>query len=191
MYPIIHKYLLQHKNVSVPGVGIFTIENKPAFFNEQKSSLLAPQTQISYKAETALADRVFYDFLAKELRIDAVEAIKNFHEFTYQLKQDISHADAAVLPGIGTLTKQPDGSFLFEQENVLQDYFAAQPLLQIAAVDDASQISTSTNPNTNSFVGEADLIAVPEEEETTKKDYWWVYAIVLAVVGIAAILYKL
>lgn len=187
MYPIIHKYLLQHKNVSVPGVGIFTIENKPAFFNEQRSSLLPQQTQISYKAETALADRVFYDFLAKELRIDAVEAIKNFHEFTYQLKQDISHADAAILPGIGILTKQPDGSFVFEQENVLEDYYAAQPLLQITAIDDVSQTSTANN----SFIGESDLLAVPDDEETIKKDYWWIYAIVLAFVGIAAIIYKL
>lgn len=191
MYPIIHKYLLQHKNVSVPGVGIFTIENKPAFFNERKSSLLPPQTQISYKAETALADRIFYDFLAKELRIDAVEAIKNFHEFTYQLKQDINHADAAILPGIGTLTKQPDGSFIFEQENVLQDYFGAQPLLQIAAVDDVSQTTFTTNTNTSASVGEVDLMPVSDEENSTNKDYWWVYAIVLAVVGIAAILYKL
>lgn len=188
MYPIIHKYLLQHKNVSVPGVGIFSIENIPASFNEQKSSLTPPQTEISYKAETALADRVFYDFLAKELRIDAVEAIKNFHEFTYQLKQDISHADAAVLPGIGTLTKQPDGTFVFEQENLLADYYAVQPLLQTVTIDEESQTQASTNANT--FIGETELIAVAEEEDTSK-DYWWVYAIVLAVIGIAAIIYKL
>lgn len=190
MYPIIHKYLLQHKNVSVPGVGIFSIENIPASFNEQKSSLTPPQTQISYKAETALADRVFYDFLAKELRIDAIEAIKNFHEFTYQLKQDIGHADAAVLPGIGTLTKQPDGTFLFEQENILEDYYTVQPLLQSISVDEANQPHTVTNNNANSFVGETDLLAVTEEENAPK-DYWWVYAIVLAVIGIAAIIYKI
>jgi hypothetical protein len=186
MYPIIHKYLLQHKKVSVPGVGNFCVETKPALFANDYTVLQAPQNTIVYKSETALADRVFYNFLAKELHIDEVQAIKNFHEFTYQLKHDMSHAEGAVLPGIGTLSKQVDGSFLFEQEPVLADYFAELQLENsINTHADATASKVVREQNFNNI----ELTPVADEEETPK-DYWWIYAIVLAIVGIVAIVYK-
>jgi nucleoid DNA-binding protein len=188
MYPIIRKYLLQYKKVSVPGIGNFSIEIQSSFFTEEQTILQAPQNIIVYKPETALADRIFYDYLAKELRINEVEAIKHFHEFTYQLKQDISNADSTVLPGIGTLIKQPNGSFSFEQEAVLNDYFSAikveQPLQK--NTDDLSDAIIIREQNFNHI----ELTPVTDVDNE-KKDYWWVFAIVLAIVGIAAIIYKL
>ncbi|HPH23530.1 MAG TPA: hypothetical protein PLW32_06580 [Chitinophagaceae bacterium] len=185
MYPIIHKYLLQHNKVSVPGIGNFSIATEPAFFSNDLKVLNAPENKILYKSETALADRVFYDFLAKELHIDEIDAIKQFHEFTYQLKQDIGHAEGAVLPGIGTLSKQPDGSFKFEQEHILNNYVASIQL--DTPIDKEEKItiqSTTREPNFD------DIELTPEEEEAPK-DYWWIYAIVLAIAGVVAIWYKM
>jgi nucleoid DNA-binding protein len=186
MYPMIHKYLLQHKKVSIPGIGHFTIETKPASIDHEQNILHAPQQYISFKSETALADRVFYNFLAKELHIEEIDAIKKFHEFTYQLKSDINNGDGVQFNGIGLLKKQPYGSFIFKAENALNNYFATilLPVFTNNIHDSPLQHLQLKNEN----FGDIELI--PMDNAEAKSSYWWIYAILLAIAGIAAICYK-
>lgn len=183
---MIHKYLLQHKKVSIPGIGHFMIETKSASIDVEQNMVHAPQQYISFKSETALADRVFYNFLAKELHIEEIEAIKKFHEFTYQLKSDINHGEGVQFNGIGSLKKQPDGSFVFEAENALENYFANISLPAIINNVHDSPIQHLQLKNENF----TDIELTPVDEAEVKPDYWWIYAIVLAIAGIAAIWYK-
>jgi nucleoid DNA-binding protein len=188
MYPILHKYLLQYKKVSVPGIGNFVIETESAKFSEETSLLSAPQQVIHFKAETALADRVFFDYLAKELHIEEIEAIKNFHEFTYQLKSDISHGESIIFPGIGMLKKQQDGSFAFEQEDCISSYFPSVELKE-HEVQTKQELTVDEEKLQQENFSDIELTPV-DELEGEPTDYWWVYAIVLAIIGIAAIVYK-
>lgn len=188
MYSIIHKYLVQHHKVSVPGIGSFVIHETPAKFDVSNNQLLhSPKTVIQYNSETALADRVFYNYLAKELHIDEVEAIKSFHEYTYQLKSEINHAESALLPGIGVLRKQTNGSFTFKQEDCLDKYYSTVqlPISNQVFLPGENNHLTLKNENFSDIdlSSEEDVAEIP-------KDYWWIYAIFLAVLGIAAIGYK-
>lgn len=186
MYPMIHKYLLQYKKVSIPGIGHFAFEVKPASINTEQNLLHAPQQYISFKSETALADRVFYNFLAKELHIEEIDAIKKFHEFTYQLKSDINNGEGVQFNGIGTLKKQLDGGFVFEPENSLENYFANIHLPEVAAASIETPIQHLQLKNEDF----SNIELTPVDESDAKPDYWWVYAIVLAVAAVAAIWYK-
>lgn len=186
MYPMIHKYLLQHKKVSIPGIGHFAIETKSASINGEQNVLLAPQQYISFKSETALADRVFYNFLAKELHIEEIDAIKKFHEFTYQLKSDINNVEGVQFNGIGSLKKQPDGSFVFEAENSLENYFADIHLPEVSTESVETPLQHLQLKNEDF----SNIELTPADEAETKPDYWWIYAIVLALAAIAAIWYK-
>lgn len=188
MYPVIYKYLLQHKKVSIPGIGSFVMKHKPANVNTNENLLNAPETAIVYQAETALADKSFYNFVSNELHIEEIEAIKNFHEYTYQLKQDATKAEAIVLPGIGKLTKQADGSYDFLQETVLQEYYAAVPFTEISKEKLTGEASLNTLTLKNENFDDIDLSQT--EEETEKEDYWWIYAAILGLIGVAAIVYK-
>lgn len=195
MYSQIHKFLLQHKRVSIPGIGSFSFNNKSSFTNEDAAVLHAPLPTIQFTTETALADKNFYTFLAKELHVEEIDAIKNFHEFTYHLKNDSAKAESLVLPGIGTLHKQPLGGYEFVQENILDNYFAP---IKIKANTNVSlqNAATATEPHpidALSLKNEnfANINLNEEEVSEPKTDYWWIYAIVLALLGIAAIIYKL
>jgi hypothetical protein len=95
------------------------------------------------------------------------------------------------MPGIGSLQKKGSDIYLFKAEkNTLQllpnihvgdillgnDIEGEEPIAQ--------SISTAT--------ATAEQLMEPEAEgitEEKKEDYWWVYAIILALLGIGALLY--
>jgi nucleoid DNA-binding protein len=183
MYPLVHKYLVLHHKVSIPGIGNFSIVREPAAIQGQQ--LLAPIEHVYFKAETALADKSFYSFLAHEMQIDDVDAIKRFHEFAYELKSKISYADSLRFPGIGLLKKQHNGSFSFEEEQeklpLFETLSVAPPPPQPEKII-ATEIPTITPDFSN-------LELEPVDAVEPKKDYWWLYAALLAMAGIAAIIY--
>ncbi len=184
MYPLVYKYLMLNKKVSVPGIGNFSIDTKPAFI-EHGNLLQPPVSNIQFKAETALADRNFYEFIASEMHIEDVDAIKQFHEFSYELRGSASYADGLQFPGIGTLKKQSNGSFLFEEEQNTVDFYKP---FTIKETVEAEKIVAAEIPTIEPDYSNLEL--TPTDEADQPRDLWWVYAIALAVIGIAAIVYN-
>jgi hypothetical protein len=182
MYPLVHKYLVLNRKVSVPGIGNFLIASTPAQVNGNQ--LQPPVSHIQFKPETALADKAFYEFVAHEMHIDEIDAIKRFHEFAYELKGNASYADGLQFPGIGTLKKQPNGSFVFEEEKMSIELYSP---LNIASTAPVEKIIAKEIPTIEPDFSNVEL--EPVDAPAEQKDLWCVYAIILAVAGIAAIVY--
>jgi hypothetical protein len=181
MYELVHKYLLLTKKVGVPGIGSFVIDIKSAQFSDSHEMLLPPKPFIAFKSDTAIADKRFYSFVAKEMRIEEIDAIKKFHDFAYQLRANASQPNGILFPGMGIIRQQVNGGFLFEEENNLKDFFPPLPLPETLANKDAyNNLPYNTNPEDAGFV---------TDEDTTPRDLWWLYAALLALAGIAAIAY--
>ena len=185
MYPLVYKYLVINKKVSVPGIGNFLIDTAPAFI-EQGNQLQPPVSHILFKPETALADKKFYEFLAAEMHIDDIDAIKRFHEFAYELKGNASFAEGLQFPGIGTLKKQPNGSFAFQEE---KSFVQSYKPIQLSQAIVAEKRSTKETPAIAPDYSDIELTPVAQLDDEAIRDFWWVYAIILALIGIGAIVY--
>jgi len=183
MYPLVYKYLMLNNKVSVPGIGNFSINNAPAYI--EGNQLHPPLSHVQFKQETALADRSFYEFIASEMHIEDVEAIKQFHEFAYELRGNASYADGLQFPGIGILRKQANGGFVFEEERNSMEFYKPITLSQAEVVPE--KIIATDIPAIEPDFSNVELTPVAELDKP--KDLWWVYAILLAVIGIAAIVY--
>ena len=199
MYPLVYKYLVVNKMVSVPGIGLFSIVTKPSVLDQVNNVLQPSASFIKFSNETALADKNFFKFVAKEMGINEVEAIKGFHDFAYQLKSNIAHSDGVLLPGIGKLKKAINDQFAFEQEDKKMPLFQALtvPDLQNVSIDNTNEYDTKpeqiiaaelkpTGPSVNLLAEE--LIYI-NEEELPKPDRWPIYAAILGTIGIIAIVY--
>ncbi|MBX2930372.1 MAG: hypothetical protein KF781_00335 [Chitinophagaceae bacterium] len=193
MYSIIYKYFLLNKKLSIPGIGFFSIKEHAAKFNDEGNALLPPEQTIHFTKETALADKHFYAFLAKELHTEQVDAIKNFHDFAYQLQENIAKTEGAVLHGIGTLKKQPSGDYSFETEDFTQNYFPSISIKGNNTTTVQQEKKVHQQPTITDNFKDIEFLTPEElaaEEAALHKDYWWIFAIALGVIGIAAILYK-
>jgi nucleoid DNA-binding protein len=171
MLNVLYKYLLLNDHVGIPGIGNFTVARTAADF--QGSTILPPRQQISFQPGSALTDKNFYHFLAGEKNISEVDAVRRFQDFAYELKKDIQANPFVEFAGLGSLRRNNTGELYFEPAIVADKYF---PVL-------TPEQRTSHDSETYN---------VPEEmerEEVARKDRWWIWAIVLGLLAVAAIVY--
>ncbi len=174
MFDLFSKYLALHRHASIPGVGAFAIAHEPAILDEAAQIIYPPVSKVVYTPGTALTDKHFYDFLAAELSINEVEAIRKFQDFAYDLKNKINHQSKVDVRGLGVLYKNSLGEISFDNEESAE-YFTPIHLEQLNVIADTESDEQST--------------IEAYEEEVPAKDQWWLWALLLGLVGVGALIY--
>lgn len=168
----LYKYLVLHRNLSIPQLGSFLIKDQPAHYENETGLLHAPRPLIYFsEGVTSMSEKSFFDFLSVEMGVDEVAAIKEFHDYAYQLRENLQVNCSAEVKGIGTLSKEENGPVVFNPANDLN--YLLPPVKQGEAI-----------------ISEED--AYPADEETNiiaQKDNWLAYAIILTILGLGALLY--
>ncbi|WP_207494109.1 hypothetical protein [Aridibaculum aurantiacum] len=185
MYPLLYKYLMLHEQVCIPGVGRFFKERTAARQDFINKVYQPPVFTISFREEPVKADKQFYDFLSKERGINEVEAIRSFQDFSYRFQQHVKKFSITELPGIGVIRKNEEGRLSFQQDELLRKYFPPVPLEPTVRPSEEHALLVG-NTHTSSTEMQAKLEAA---EETKAKGMWWIWALIIGVIAIAAIAY--
>ncbi len=191
MYPLLYKYFLVNKKLVFPGIGHFILQDTPASLDFVKGILRAPQSKILFAPIDAnQEDSNLFLYLKKEMRLDEWQVVEQFKSFVSTLKYNIEDYKLVELPGIGKLQK---GSS--EQEIV----FTPTTSLGLTAVADIKLSNTNdTRANLVELYTTGENLILTEETEEDKlemivkqkdEDYWWVYALILSLFGVGALLY--
>lgn len=172
MYELFYKYLTLNHKVGLPGMGYFFIETIPSRIDVLHRQFLPPTQTINFKNENLLADRNFFDYICRELKLNETEAITRFNEFSRKLNSDAAGENGAVLNGIGVLKREGDDIIFHSQE----DETDILRVLRLSA----------------SFVEGLDAQTSRKQKQkpkAAKKENWWIYALILGLAGIGAVLY--
>jgi hypothetical protein len=188
MREYLFKYLVLHKNLSIPKVGVFNIESLSAQIDGTNNLLYPPSQVIRFKQEMVTPDRNFYDFLVAESGMELVDVIKHLQIFTQNLLSEAQEAKGAVLEGIGTLKREHSGHLLFFADRPLEYLF---PQVNI---DKAISLAKTANLKQAAFKGqelEGDELRefLGQANDVEGGDNWWVYALGLLFLGIGALLF--
>jgi hypothetical protein len=170
----LYKYLVLHKNLAIPQLGNFVVKTEPSNYDRTTGLLHAPKPVIHFTdTSIPMSEKFFFNFLSAEMGIDEVTAIKQFHDFAYQLRKDLQENRTVAVGGIGTLTKGEDELVSFNPAHDLSELLP--PVQKGEAIP-----ATDTNDAYDSE-------EISDIEEG--KDQWWVYALVLLIIGLGALLY--
>jgi len=188
MHKYLFKYLVLHKNLAIPKVGVFKIEGLSAQIDGTNNLLYPPSQVIRFKQEMAVPDRTFYDFLVNESGLELVDVIKNLHHFSKNLLTAAKDPNGALLEGIGTLKIENSGHLLFFSERPLEY------LLPQVKIEKSISLGKSANMITPAFIGqelEGDELRefLGQANDAENGDNWWVYALGLLLLGIGALLF--
>ena len=174
---------------SMPGIGTFGVEQIPATMDFENKKLNPPTQNIRLESSEIATDTYsFYNYLARELNINESDAARRFQEFTHDIQKQAATNGSVLLPGIGRMKKDYATGYVIETENdskqVLPDLWITKTqaantgLLDVYANEQPSIIKRGN------IETEIDRLVVKEKE-----DYWWVFAIVIAIMGLGALLY--
>ena len=190
MYSFLYKYFLVNKRVGIPGLGAFSLQEIPASLDFVKGVLHAPQSKISFtRSEDSAIDKNLFIYLSKEMQLEEWQVATKFQEFTNAIKNNIEGNMAVELPGIGKLQRGYDDDVFFIADN---------EATHISSADIKLNNTNDSRSNLVELYSTGENLILTEETEEDKlemivkekqEDYWWVYALILALMGVGALLY--
>jgi hypothetical protein len=184
MYQAVRKFLALYHHLALPGIGNLTVETKPAQMDFANRVVLPFATQIKFSNEKLPAEKFFYNFLARELNTDEVQAVRMFTDFTAQLQSDIQKNQPVVLKGIGELKKQTSNVINFQPE-ILPEYYSTLTAERVIRKNATHIIKVGEDEKTSDEMH----TALQEKETVVREERWWIPAVIFAVIGVAAIVY--
>jgi nucleoid DNA-binding protein len=180
----VRKFLALHHHLALPGIGNFSVEMLPAQIDIANRTILPSSILIKFSNEKLPAEKLFYNFLARELSIDETQAVRRFTDFTAQLQSDLQEDKPVVLKGIGELKKQTTNVINFQSEELPQ-YYPALTAERVIRKNAIHTIKVGEQEKTSDEM----QTALNIQEEIVHEERWWIPAVVFAVIGILGIVY--
>lgn len=181
MYKLIQKFLALHYHLSLPGIGNFTVETTPAELDFTNRNITSSYNTIVFTDDKLPAEKKFYSFLSQELNIDEVHAVRKFTDFTTQLQDDLKTKKSVAFKGIGTLTKQTSNVILFQPEE-MPAYFPELAVERIIRKNTTHNVRVGEDDKTSD-----EMQTALHQPKIKAQERWWIAAIILAAIGIIAI----
>lgn len=171
----LYKYLVLHKHLNIPQLGSFVMQQQNAQYEQRTGLLHAPKPVLVFTdGHLPASEKTFFDFLGNEMGVDDLTAIKLFHDFSYQFRNDLHEKGSAEIKGVGTLSQNGENKIIFHPAHDLSDL--------LPSIKPGERGTGIVVTGEDTYVEEADT----DTEES--RDQWWMYAIVLLMLGVGALI---
>ncbi len=180
MYAELYQYLILHKKLSVPGIGTFLLERKPAqsdFVNRQMKS---PVYTIILDHASVTPPKNFFGWIANAFDITEREAVIRFNDFAFDMKRQINNGDTIQWNSVGTLNKGLAGEIKLTEATVLSP---EAPVVAEKVIREKAEHMVRVGEDERSST---EMTAALSKIET-KRSYWWIPALIISILTIVFI----
>ncbi len=181
----LYSYLLQSRQLPIPGLGTILVERKPAQTDFVNKQLLPPSFSFKFDKYFDAPDKEFFTFLAAQNEMADYEAIRWYNEWSYDLRNKIRTDNPVELEKVGTLKKDLSGDIVF---------VPAAPIdLSLEPV--AAERVIRQNAKHTVLVGDRELTNEEAadslmEDEGKESKAWWIITIVLTTILLLILFFK-
>jgi hypothetical protein len=118
MYAELYSFLIQHKQLHVPGVGTFLLQRKSAQADFLNKCIHAPSYSFSFQTAEQVSSKKIFSWLADALNISDRDAVVRLNDFGFDLKKKLDEGNIVNWKGVGTLEKQNNLVRFLPEENI-------------------------------------------------------------------------
>lgn len=187
MVDVLNSYLVQHKSLSIPGLGTIYVERKPAqtdFINKQ---IIAPSYHYRFDRYFDAPDKDFFTYLAAQKEIADYEAIRWYNEWAYELRNRIRTQQEVKWDKVGILKTDVTGEVIFEAQPNLVSYLNPVPAERVIRTNAQHTMLVGDKEVTNTAM--TNYLNEHEETVYVEKESWWIYALILATIAAIVIFF--
>lgn len=178
MYDKLYLYLLQHKELPVPGIGTFLLERKSAEGDFPNKQIKPPSYSVILQSNSHVPGKNFFTWLAYTLGITDREAIFRFNDFAFDMRKQISEGSVINWNGVGTLNKGLTGDVKLTPS--ITEMIFEKPVAAEKVIRERAEHMIRVGEDQKTSVEMTEMLSHKGEE----KSYWWAYALGLALVAI-------
>jgi len=183
MFDILHQYLIQHKSLSLPGLGTLRLQNIPAMSNLSDHTVEPPMQKAVFDDMNDAPDKDLFQYVAARLQLEEWEAIKKVNDFSYELKNQLKHGGEVIWKKVGVLHGELNGNIKLDAKTITYDFMVPAPARRIIRTNANHTILRGDKEVSESFIHhqqEAINKVYPFNETSPSAKRWWLWACALA-----------
>lgn len=174
-------FLFHHNKLPLPGIGTLTMHHKGATGDFTSKSIAAPVASIGFE-KTESDTSALLDYLSGNNSSERDSARRSLEDLCTKLKLDLAAQKQYEMPGIGILYADSNGDIHFTEQALPVSFLQPVYAERVIHPNDEHQILVGDKEKTNTQMTE---MLAPKEE---KRENWWIWAIVLSLIAITAIM---
>jgi len=178
MYTILNRYLFLHKSIPVPGLGTICMESQPANIDASTRSIQPPVYRFRFDKFSDSPDKNLFNYLSAQQNISDYEALRQYNDFAYSLRDRLNYFREAPWEGLGILKKDDLGEIHFETSIVNPFFLQPVPAEKVVRANAKHMLLVGDRERSNSEM--SDWFA----EEPVHGNRLW--CLVALLVGVAA-----
>lgn len=178
MYIALYQYLLQHKQLPLPGIGTFLIERKPAAIDFPGKRIDPPTYTVTLQAVDYSTPNNFFTWLGQILNVDVRDAAVRFNDFAVDLKKNIAEGNVIKWNGMGILSKGNDDQVKFSAS--FNEFVAEEPVAAEKVIRQKAEHMVRVGEDEKTSAEMVEMLNQP----VIKRSYWWAYALTIALLAI-------
>lgn len=185
MVTALNSYLVQHKSLSIPGLGTIYVERIPAQSDFVNKQIIPPSYHYRFDRYFDAPDKDFFTYLASQKEIADYEAIRWYNEWAYELRNRIRTDHEVKWENVGTLRTDVSGEIIFEPQPNLINFLQAVPAERVIRSNAEHMVLVGDKQLTTTAMNDY----LHEETVYVEKESWWIYALILAAVAVVVIFF--
>lgn len=185
MVAALNSYLVQHKSISIPGLGTIYVERKPAQTDFVNKQIIAASYHYRFDRYFDAPDKDFFTYLAAQKEIADYEAIRWYNEWAYELRNKIRTEQEVKWENVGVLKTDLSGEIVFEAQTNLIRFLEPVPAQRVIRSNSQHTVLVGDREVTNTAMTDY----LNEETVYVEKESWWIYALILATIALVVIFF--
>ncbi len=184
MYSELYRYLITHNQLILPGIGVLSLNRKPAESDIVHRQILPSSYSVSLEETNEQPTTNFYKWLSSAFSISDKDAIIRFNDFVFGLKKQLNEGAIINWDKIGILKNGLSGTINFKAEEYTTDETPVN-----------AEKVIRENAEHKILVGEEEKSSLEMEQilnpSIPKKSYWWIAPLILIVLSLVFIVWYL
>jgi len=180
MYTILNRYLFLHKTIPIPGLGTICMESQAATIDASTRTIHPPLYRFRFDKFSDSPDKDLFAYLSAQQKISDYEALRQYNDFAYSLRDRLNYFREAPWEGLGILKKDDMGEIHFESSILNPSFLQPVPAEKVVRTNAKHMLLVGDRERSSREM--SDWFA---EEPIHGNRLWWVVALVG---GIAAAL---
>jgi hypothetical protein len=180
MYTILNRYLFLHKSIPIPGLGTICLESQAATIDASTRTIHPPVYRFRFDKFSDSPDKDLFAYLSAQQKISDYEALRQYNDFAYSLRDRLNYFREAPWEGLGILKKDDMGDIHFESSILNPSFLQPVPAEKVVRTNAKHMLLVGDRERSSREM--SDWFA---EEPIHGNRLWWLVALIG---GIAAAL---
>jgi hypothetical protein len=178
VYATLYQFLILNKQLSLPGIGTIYLQKTSSELDFGNKIFTSPTYNFKIEHGREMLSKKLFNWISKELYISELDAIRMLNDFSFDLKKKISSESKVNWPKVGMLLKDNKGEIILDSPSFNLD--CEKPVFAEKVIREKAEHTMLVGEMEKSVSEMEELLG----EETIKKDYFWIIAVILCIASI-------